>query len=215
MPENIPNSSQLVAYWDAVASSKPFRHPIPKSYIERHFAPPAAVLDVGCGRGRIVAELTRLGFHAAGTDTSLAMLSHARRDVPDCEFRQCMDVLPWEDDTFHVALLVAVLTSVPSDREQQQLVREVKRILKPNGHVFVSDMPRQWSARYLARYDAGLQRYGQYGVFDLADGGTVRHHNLDYFMRLMSGFRCLELETHEVETMNGNRAQAFRYLGRL
>ena len=61
----------------------------------------------------------------------------------------------------------------------------------------------------------GLDRYGQYGVFDLADGGTVRHHDLNYFMQLMSGFVCLELETHEVETMNENRALAIRYLGRL
>ncbi|WP_038016224.1 hypothetical protein [Synechococcus sp. PCC 7335] len=35
-----------------------------------------------------------------------------------------------------------------------------------------------------------------------------------YFSQLMRGFDCLELETHEVVTMNGNPAQAIRYVGR-
>ena len=90
---------------------------------------------------------------------------------------------------------------------------ELKRVLKPGGYLFVSDLPLQWSHDYLARYHQGSKRYGQYGVFDLADGGVVRHHELGYFMQLMSGFKTLEMETHDVITMNGNPAQAVRYLG--
>lgn len=213
--DNVPTAAQLTAYWDAAASSKVFCHPLPPSYIERYFPPRATVLDVGCGRGRLAKHLAKQGFSVAGTDTSFAMLRGARREVPGCEFRQCSDTIPWNDDTFDVALLVTVLTSAPSEQDQQQLVREIKRVLKPRGYVFVSDMPLQWSRRYLARYQEGSDRYGQYGVFDLPDGGTVRHHDLHRFLQLMSGLTCLELETHEVQTMNGNTAQGFRYLGRL
>ena len=114
-----------------------------------------------------------------------------------------------------MAIAVPLFTSVPFDLEQRQIMSEIKRVLKPGGCLFVSDLPLQWSDRYLDRYRDGQKRYGQYGVFDLEDGGVVRHHELGYFMQLMNGFTTLKLETHEVVTMNGNPAQAVRYVGKL
>jgi len=212
---NIPSSSQLVAYWDSIASIKQFRHPLPPQTVEKYFPKGGRVLDVGCGYGRQLKQLSDLGFHVAGTDTSSAMLEKAKETAPDAEFQQCRSDLPWEDNTFEVVLLVTLLTSVPFDLEQRKIVSEVARVLKPGGYVFVSDLPLQWSDKYLERYQAGAKRYGQYGVFDLDDGGTVRHHDMSYFMQLMSSFSCLELATHEVETMNGNLAKAVRFVAQL
>jgi SAM-dependent methyltransferase len=215
MAENIPSSSQLIEYWDSTASTKEFLHPLPKNIIEQYFPAGGAVLDFGCGYGRLAASLLELGFQVSGTDTSPAMLEKARRDVPGCEFRYCQNELSWADGSFDVVLLVALLTSVPLDLEQRQIMGEIRRVLKPGGCIFISDMPLQWSARYLERYEKGLKRYGQYGVFDIADGGILRHHDLGYFTQLMEGFVCLELETHLVTTMEKNQAEAFRYVGRL
>ena len=215
MTNNIPSSSQLVAYWDSIASIKKFRHPLPKETVEKYFPKDGKVLDVGCGYGRQLKELSDAGFSVAGTDTSSAMLAQAKETAPAADLQQCRSDLPWADDTFDVVLLVTLLTSVPFDLEQRKIVSEVKRVLKPSGYVFVSDLPLQWSDRYLLRYQEGAKRYGQYGVFDLDDGGTVRHHEMSYFMQLMSDFECLELTTHEVETMNGNQAGAVRFVGQL
>lgn len=215
MTNNIPSSSQLVAYWDSIASIKKFRHPLPAETIEQYFPKKGKVLDVGCGYGRQLKELSELGFSVAGTDTSAAMLEKAKETAPEAELQQCRNDLPWADNTFDVVLLVTLLTSVPFDLEQRKIVGEVKRVLKPGGYVFVSDMPLQWSTDYLARYQEGTKRYGQYGVFDLDDGGTVRHHEMGYFVQLMAEFECLEMGRHEVETMNGNEAVAVRYVGKL
>lgn len=215
MPQNIPSSSQLVDYWDSIASLKKFRHPLPQPVIDQYFPAGAKVLDIGCGYGRLVEDLLSQGFSVAGTDTSRAMLEQAKKNAPAADFQECRSDLPWKDDTYDVVLLVTLLTSVPFDLEQRQIMSEVKRVLKPGGYIFVSDLPLQWSARYLARYREGQKRYGQYGVFDLADGGTVRHHEQGYFMQLMNGFTCLKMETHDVETMNGNQAQAVRFVGQL
>lgn len=215
MPETIPSSSQLVDYWDSIASLKKFRHPLPQSVVDKYFPDGARVLDIGCGYGRLVENLLAQGFSVAGTDTSTAMLKEARKNAPKAELQECRSDLPWDDKTYDVVLLVTLLTSVPFDLEQRQIMSEVRRVLKPGGYVFVSDLPLQWSAQYLERYRDGQKRYGQYGVFDLAGGGTVRHHEQGYFMQLMNGFKCLEMETHEVETMNGNQAQAVRFVGQL
>ncbi len=215
MAENIPSSSQLIKYWDASATSKEFKHPIPKPLIDQYFPAGAKVLDVGCGQGRLASYLAQMGFAVSGTDTSTAMLAQARKNVLDCEFRECRSSeLTYDDSTFDVAIAVTLLTSVPFDLEQRQIMSEIKRVLKPDGCLFISDLPLQWSARYLDRYKSGQKRYGQYGVFDLDDGGVVRHHGLGYFMQLVSGFTTLEMETHEVVTMNGNEAQAVRYVGK-
>jgi ubiquinone/menaquinone biosynthesis C-methylase UbiE len=215
MAVNIPSSSELIEYWDSSVSSTEFRHPLPKAIVDQYFPAGASILDMGCGYGRLAANLADLGFAVSGTDTSPAMLEKARRDVPNCDFRHCQNDLSWADDTFDVVLLVTLLTSVPLDLEQRKIMGELRRVLKPGGCIFVSDLPLQWSSDYLEIYEKGLKRYGQYGVFDLSDGGITRHHDLGYFIELMSGFTCLELETHDVTTMNNDQAQAFRYIGKL
>lgn len=216
MSDAIPGSLQLTDYWNNSATSKVFGHPIPDAVIEAYFPANAKVLDIGCGQGRLSRILADIGFQVSGADTSTAMLAEARNNAPNCEFRQsCEGRLAYGDNAFEVAIAVTLFTSVPSASEQCQLISEIKRILKPGGILFVSDLPLQWTDRYLARYQAGQERYGQYGVFDLENGGVVRHHEQAYFMQLVSDFTPLKMETHEVVTMNGNQAQAFRFVGQL
>jgi SAM-dependent methyltransferase len=45
-----------------------------------------AGLDVGCGRGRAVSDLTGRGFRAIGVDASHAMIGSARLRFPRCAF---------------------------------------------------------------------------------------------------------------------------------
>lgn len=215
MVDNIPASSALVNYWDGAVSNKEFGHPLPQSVVEEYFPPGGTVLDAGCGYGRLSMKLADLGFVVSGADISPVMLKQAQKNVPSGDFRCYQNELTWKENTFDVAILVTLLTSVPLASDQRQIVNEIKRVLKPGGYLFVSDMPLQWSSRYTGRYAEGLEKYGEYGVFDLSDGGTVRHHDRGYFMQLMSGFICLGLESHSVTTMNNNQAQAFRYIGQL
>ncbi|MEM9947302.1 MAG: class I SAM-dependent methyltransferase [Cyanobacteria bacterium P01_D01_bin.36] len=215
MADTIPSSAELIKYWDANATSKAFSHPIPQEFIETYFPTNAKVLDVGCGQGRLASYLSEMNFQVSGTDTSTAMLEEARKNVPNCEFRECRSSeLTYEDNTFDVAIAVTLLTSVPFDLEQRQIMSEIKRVLKPEGILFISDLPLQWSDKYLERYQKGQRRYGQYGVFDLEDGGVVRHHELSYFNQLVSSFTPLKMETHNVVTMNGNQAEAVRFVGK-
>ncbi|EDX86978.1 Methyltransferase domain family [Synechococcus sp. PCC 7335] len=142
----IPSSSELVEYWNECASSKEFRHPIPATIIERYFPKGAKVLDMGCGYGRLAQFLSNLGFAVSAADTSPAMLEQAKKNAPTCEFQNCRSKLGWDDSTFDVAIIVTLLTSVPFDLEQRQIMSELRRVLKPGGCLFVSDLPLQWSS---------------------------------------------------------------------
>ena len=73
----------------------------------------AAVLDLGCGNGRPIAELlVERGFQVTGIDHSAAMLAKARHLVPDVTWRQaeldaplsgCFAAVVCWDAVFHLA----------------------------------------------------------------------------------------------------------------
>jgi SAM-dependent methyltransferase len=50
-------------------------------------APPARVLDAGCGTGRVAIRLARLGYAVVGVDLDAPMLREAREEAPDLDWR--------------------------------------------------------------------------------------------------------------------------------
>lgn len=92
-------------------------------------------LDVGCGTGALTSELVaRLGVdRVAGCDPSPVQLAACRATHRDVDLREApAEELPWEDDTFDVALAQLVL-HFASDAEQA--VREMRRVVVPGGRV--------------------------------------------------------------------------------
>jgi SAM-dependent methyltransferase len=51
-------------------------------------APPARILDAGCGTGRSTIALTAMGYDVTGVDVDETMLAVAREDAPDLDWRQ-------------------------------------------------------------------------------------------------------------------------------
>ncbi len=49
-------------------------------------APPARILDAGCGTGRVAIALTRFGYRCVGVDADLAMIEVARKRDPSTHF---------------------------------------------------------------------------------------------------------------------------------
>lgn len=103
------------------------------------------VLDVGCGSGYtacLIAE--RYGSRVQGIDLSEVMIARAeeraqRRNLSDrVEFRVA-DVfdLPFEDDSFDVAIVESVLTPLPGDKGQA--VEEMVRVIRPDGLIAVNE----------------------------------------------------------------------------
>src|SRR5258706_4287051 len=58
-----------------------------RSYDLLALSPDAAVVDVGCGAGRAVAELARRGVRPVGVDINDQMVEHARRRRPNVDVR--------------------------------------------------------------------------------------------------------------------------------
>ena len=206
-----------VAYWNAAAPLKTFTHPCDFALLAAHLGNRPKILDVGCGYGRLCRECLAHGFPApVGTDFSEGMLARARSEVPECSFALMRTgLLPFPDETFDLALLFAVLTCIETDAEQDALIRETARVLKPGGLIYVSDYPLQQDGRNIARYEHWARQGMSYGTFVLPGGGIMRHHAPERIVATFSGrFRQLDMRSVSLRTMNGHTAAAYQYMGR-
>jgi SAM-dependent methyltransferase len=98
------------------------------------------MLDLACGMGRHIQEMTACGYSVVGCDLSYTMLRTGMRDYgPMAMARADMRSLPFCDDSF--AGLVNFFTSFgyfADEDENLQVVREMARVMKP-GAAFVFD----------------------------------------------------------------------------
>lgn len=204
-------------YWDRVAQEKCFSHPLRLDWLAGYLKNPlAGILDYGCGYGRTLAQLYEANYHnVVGSDFSEAMLRRARREVPNSKLvRTDGSVLPIKSESFDAVLLFAVLTCIPNDNDQQVLVSELERVLRPGGLLYISDLLVNDDLRNRERYEQFADGYKCYGIFKLPEGVIVRHHLKAWIEQLTGSFEQLEDEPFTVTTMNGNSSSAFQYLGR-
>ena len=202
-------------YWNTTGTQKSFAHPLNLRRVRQWISDEGCILDFGCGYGRVLGELYKEGYDKLiGLDFSPAMIAAARAQYPEIAFEQIESLtIPLPDASVDGVLLFSVLTCIPTDEGQQELLKEVNRVLNRGGLLYISDLWLQTDERNLTRYARDEQKYGIYGVFDLPEGVTVRHHDQEWIETLTSDFTTVALDEIEVVTMNGNPARAFQWFG--
>jgi ubiquinone/menaquinone biosynthesis C-methylase UbiE len=99
--------------------------------------PLGVALDAACGTGRHTAYLASLGHKVIGVDSSPEMLRVAREKVPEGEFFEAeLHDVPLADDSVDLVVCAIALTHVA---DLDQVLGEFVRVLRPNGHLVISD----------------------------------------------------------------------------
>jgi demethylmenaquinone methyltransferase/2-methoxy-6-polyprenyl-1,4-benzoquinol methylase len=102
--------------------------------------PDARVLDVGCGTGSHLERYSRSGCRVAGVDTSIAMLTEARRRLGSRALLLAADAeaLPFAESVFDLVLAVAVLHELPVVA-RARVLREMVRVMTGDGRLLAID----------------------------------------------------------------------------
>ena len=113
------------------------------SYLQ--LGPETLFLDAGCGRGDHGIRLVEQGYHGVGIDISATVLHRAKVHVvaANCaeqarlDFVQgCLETLPFANDSFDFVHCRGVLMHIP---DWKGALRELCRVLKPNGGILVME----------------------------------------------------------------------------
>ncbi len=131
-------------------------------------APGAAVLDAGCGTGRVARELARRGYDVVGVDSDTSMLDVARLEAP--ELRWVLADLNALDlgERFDVVLMAGNVLVFLAPGTETEVVRRGAAHLHPGGLLVngwrTDRMPRR-------EYDelagsVGLEPVGRYATWD-------------------------------------------------
>ncbi len=198
-------------YWDKVAAEKNFTLRPDFQLLETSVDKDAFIVDYGCGYGRTLEEFYQNGYlNTLGLDFSGGMIARGHKSFPYLNLQIVENThtnLP--DCSVDMVLLFALLTCITEDEQQQEVMDEVKRILKPGGIVYVIDFLLNNDERNNKRYAAYAEKYGVYGVFDLPEGVTLRHHDENYVKQLMNNFSITHFEKTQNRTMNGHISNGF------
>lgn len=92
-----------------------------------------ACVDVGCGAGHAVAELTAAGLKMTGVDADPEAIEAARERVPDAMFHVAhSDELPLENESVDGYRAIRLFHLLD---DQAPTVAEARRVIKPGGRI--------------------------------------------------------------------------------
>lgn len=146
----------------------------------RRYGPEGLIVDVGCGEGALLSLLP--GRQKIGVDVSEKALAAAKEEAADA-FLIAGDMrsLPLRDGIADGVALIAVLGAV-SAAEEEKVLREVYRVLREGGHVFV--LVSQLGIYSPLTTERVLSRW------------RWRHFSGDYLIAMMErcGLKCVAVE---------------------
>jgi SAM-dependent methyltransferase len=186
-------------YWQGSGAEVRFTHPFPNMWREM-ILPTMAVLDFGCGYGRIAGELFISGCkNLVGYDCSDTLLVRAQQENPGPQYTSELETV--NAQSFDFVLCIGVFTSCPEDREQKEIHRAIDGCTRKGALLLISDNFICDNPRYHSRY--AERQLGQYGCFRSGEA-VFRHHEREHFDRLFAGWEKQRECLVAAETLNNN-----------
>jgi ubiquinone/menaquinone biosynthesis C-methylase UbiE len=210
------NYNSQTDYWDSVASDKHFTTNLDISLINKKLNKDSLIVDYGCGYGRTLNQLKSKGFNSLiGYDYSSKMIERGKKEYPQLDLRISKNnVINCYSNTVDMVILFAVLTCIIENEIQKSLINEIHRILKPGGYIYINDFLLNTDKRNVERYDKFVDKYKNYGTFELSEGAILRHHDKKWIKQLTGIFDEYVNETITFKTMNGNKSVGIKYIGK-
>lgn len=106
-----------------------------RRHIQRYFQRKGKILDIGCATGNFLNEMKKYGWECYGVEPNFKSATHAR-DLYGIQVTSgYFEDIHFPNNYFDVVTLWDVLEHT---QEPQKIVKEIFRILKPDGFLFLS-----------------------------------------------------------------------------
>lgn len=98
------------------------------------------ILDLGCGSGRLNDALEDIDIRYTGADNSEVFIEWAQKHYPNKKFILLKDNinLPFKNESFDKVFCLALIHHIPSKILQEEYLKEIYRVLKPNGELILT-----------------------------------------------------------------------------
>ena len=130
--------------------------------IKKYITNKGSVLDIGSGTGKILEELKQYGWDVSGVDgASEAVVWSKKRGITTHQVDFVKNKLPFNNDSYDLVLALDLLEHVPND---EQILQEMYRVLKPGGTAVITVPAYQWLYNY---WDEMLGHQRRYSMSEL------------------------------------------------
>jgi ubiquinone/menaquinone biosynthesis C-methylase UbiE len=204
-------------YWNDIGSQKVFEDPLYLDKLSPFLSPTDRILEYGCGYGRMLRALKQASYHdLVGFDFAPNMITRGRKENPDIDLRllEKAGVIPLPDASMDAVVMSTVLCCITDDSALHALIKEIERVLKTNGVLYLTDFLVCDHPRYKEKYEIGLQQFGQWGIYTTNENLVVRHFTTKLIMDLLSSFDIQWFEQFDFKTMNQNPAKTFHCIAK-
>jgi ubiquinone/menaquinone biosynthesis C-methylase UbiE len=177
------NIQQSIKTWDTIAESFDKTRKIPWEQVIDFIytlSSDAKIIDLGTGNGRHIFSASKHCLTTIGLDISRRMLEITQqktieKQLYNTSFIQAnLYTLPFKPESFDAALCIASLHNIQTRTLRQQCLREIYRILRPNGKALLSVWSREQD-RFIDQMRIQHEEKGETGDITL----SWKQDNLD------------------------------------
>jgi SAM-dependent methyltransferase len=204
-------------YWNDIGAKKVFEDPLYLDRFSAFLSLAAQILEYGCGYGRMLRILKSAGYHnLIGFDFAPNMITRGLKEIPDLDLRllEKPGIIPCDNESLDAIVMSTVLCCIPEEHALAALMKEISRVLKTNGILYLTDFLISDHPRYQEKYAIGLHQFGAWGIYTTNENLTVRHFTTKMIMDLLSAFDMQWFEQFDFKTMNQNPARTFHCIAK-